>query len=720
MTDAPALPDTIDADDAPGSADNDAWLKSAADAYQQSTDWFDASVRRTIEKAQAHFSNRHAPGAKYYADSYRYRAKGFRPKTRATIRRNEAAAAVAFFSTADMVSITAENQSNPEQVVSAAVLSELLNYRLSDSIPWFQVVIGAYQSAMNTGVVISHQSWEYEEQKQDFPVLDEMGSAVLGEDGQPRSQTMRRTLADKPRVDLVAVENFRFAPSADWLDPMGTSPYLIELIPMFIGAVKEKMAAGLWMEYDAGKILTAAQGQYDSIRAARDGVKRQDGADVTHATTDFDTVFVHRNIIRKNGEDVIFYTLGTHLLLSEPKPLQEEYTHLRRGERPYVMGSCLIEAHKNYPAGTSELLFGLQENANDISNQRQDNVSLSMNKRYFARRGAEIDFKSLTHNVPGSVTLVGDINNDLKWDSPQDVTASSYQEQDRVSLDFDELAGTFSPGSVQSNRQTGETVGGMQLMSTDANVMTEYQLRVFAETWAEPTIKQLVRMEQAYETDDLVLAIAGDRAKVRQQFGIDQVTDEMLRGLVTVNVNIGFGATNPQKRIEKLTMGLQTIASFSPQLIQKMNTKEVVTEVFGALGWKSAERFFPSLGEEQADPQIEQLQAQLQELQKALDTQKVQWDARMAIAEASNASREQIVASQLQVKSEDDTEDRKLKQIEVNGRLAAENASLKVQLATTRMKLDMQQQLADQTAAQVLAAPSEPPGRAPDGHGYQA
>jgi hypothetical protein len=31
-----------------------------------------------------------------------------------------------------------------------------------------------------------------------------------------------------------------------------------------------------------------------------------------------------------------------------------------------------------------------------------------------------------------------------------DVTASSYQEQDRLNLDFDDMAGTFSQSSVQA------------------------------------------------------------------------------------------------------------------------------------------------------------------------------------------------------------------------------------------------------------------------------
>lgn len=709
------------------------WLMSARDAYESSSTWFDASVRRTTEKAMAHFSNRHAPGSKYYSDQYKFRSKGFRPKTRATIRRNEAAAAIAFFSTQDMVSITPENQSDDAQVVSAGVLTELLNYRLTDSVPWFQTAIGAYQNAMNVGVVISRQSWEFEEEEQEFPMFDEAGAAMLDESGGHVTQTMRRTITDKPRIDLVAIENFRISPAADWTNPVGTSPFTIELIPMFIGDVKEKMASGKWKHHEEGAIQGAAQNQYDSIRAARDGQKRVDGVDVTYATSDFDTVFVHLNIIRKGGKDHIFYTLGTHLMLTEPKLLEEEYPHLKRGERPYVMGNCIIETHKTYPAGSNELLFGLQENANEISNQRQDNVSLVMNKRYFAKRTANVDFKSLTRNVPGSVTLVDDINGDIRWDSPPDVTGSSYQEQDRVSLDFDELAGTFSPGSVQSNRQTGDTVGGMNLMSADANTLTEYQLRVFAETWVEPVLKQMVRMEQAYETDELVMAIAGERSKMMQKFGIDKLTDQMIQGTVNVNVNIGFGATNPQKRIEKLTMGLNTIASFAPNLIQQMDVKEVVSEVFGALGWKSADRFFPSLGEEQQNPQIQQLQQQVQQLQQVIQTKQIEWEARKEIARDANHTKEQIVASQLQVKSEDDTLDREFAKWakEIDAQLAAaslsaeERVSLnnaKVTLSGITMKLNAQQRLAaaNGKGPQLITPPNEPPGRAPDGQAYQA
>jgi hypothetical protein len=55
-----------------------------------------------------------------------------------------------------------------------------------------------------------------------------------------------------------------------------------------------------------------------------------------------------------------------------------------------------------------------------------------------------------------------------------DVTASSYAEQDRLNVDFDELLGNFSRSSVQTNRKLNETVGGMALISQGANQLTEF------------------------------------------------------------------------------------------------------------------------------------------------------------------------------------------------------------------------------------------------------
>jgi hypothetical protein len=146
-------------------------------------------------------------------------------------------------------------------------------------------------------------------------------------------------------------------------------------------------------------------------------------------------------------------------------------------------------------------------------------VKFVLNKRWLIRRGANIDVESLLRNVPGGVTMVNNVETDALPVNWQDVTSSSYQEQDRVNVDFDELAGNFAQSSVMTNRKLNETVGGMRMMSQGANMMTEYDIRVFVETWVEPVLRQLVKLEEAYETDQVVLGVAGQKSGYFQKFG---------------------------------------------------------------------------------------------------------------------------------------------------------------------------------------------------------
>lgn len=178
----------------------------------------------------------------------------------------------------------------------------------------------------------------------------------------------------------------------------------------------------------------------------------------------------------------------------------------------------------------------------------------------------------------------------------------------------------------------------MKMLAGDANVVTEYQLRVFAETWVEPVLKQLVKLEQAYETDAKVLAIAGQKAELFDKFGNNAANDELLQGLVKVRVNVGFGSTNPQQRVEKMAMGLDTIGKFLPQLLIDLDGKEVVTEVFGALGFKGAERFFPKLGKSE-DPQVAQLKQMVQQLQQALQSKQMEIEGRVKVAQITTDGR---------------------------------------------------------------------------------
>jgi hypothetical protein len=104
-------------------------------------------------------------------------------------------------------------------------------------------------------------------------------------------------------------------------------------------------------------------------------------------------------------------------------------------------------------------------------------------------------------------------------------------------------------------------------------------------------LRQLVRLEQMYETDATVLAVAAKSTPLWQRFGVDVVTDELLQENLSVCINVGMGNTDPVKRVQKLTFGVSQVAQL-PDMARRMKSMEIANEIFGSLGYKDASRFF--------------------------------------------------------------------------------------------------------------------------------
>jgi hypothetical protein len=77
------------------------------------------------------FQSKHPRDSKYMSEAYKYRSRIFRPKSRSVVRKNEATAALAFFSNPDVVSIDPVDEENQAQAWSALVMKELMQYRLT-------------------------------------------------------------------------------------------------------------------------------------------------------------------------------------------------------------------------------------------------------------------------------------------------------------------------------------------------------------------------------------------------------------------------------------------------------------------------------------------------------------------------------------------------------------------------------------------------------------
>jgi hypothetical protein len=540
-------------------ANDEQLIETARTIYRASTDYIDSNITTTWETNLAHFLGEHKPSSKFRANSYK-RSRVFRPKTRSMTKASEAALTNAMFSTLDVLDVQPEDPTDDIQVASAAINKEMLQYRLDRKIKWYQTVVGAFQSSQVYGLCISMQRWDYHVDTDVVPAM-EGGQYITDDDGNLMGYETQKVRKDDLVVDLIAPENFRFDPMCDWRDPCGTSPYLIYMMPIYAINALEKMeqtdqktGQPIWRKYALGELLATRKKWYDRTRQAREGRERIDPAD-DQASSAYSTLWAHMNIVNINGDDMVYWTMGTELVLTDPMLLTEAFPHLREGERPFTVGFSTIEAFRNYPAGDVEQASGLQEEINIVANQRLDNVKLVLNKRYYVRRGSQVDLDALIRNVPGGGVMMNDPEKDVHTVDTRDVTGSSYQEQDRLSIELDELTGSFSQTSVQSNKNLNET-------------------------------------------DALILSLASKKAGLYQRFGLDEITDELLMQEMTVRVNVGVGNTDPQKRVEKLMYATKNTASL-PGMAQRMKSSELADEIYGTLGYNDASRFYRTDEEQQ-------------------------------------------------------------------------------------------------------------------------
>ncbi len=600
------------------------FLKLAKEAYEASSAYLDTNYRADFDYSLRAFRNEHAAGSKYLSNDYAGRSKLYRPKTRSIIRKNEAAGAVALFSNNEVVNISAGNPDDPMSAASAAALKEIIEYRMSKTLRAFPLVMGALQDAQTQGVVVSYQYWEYE-----------------AGNGKPKK--------DRPCVELRPVENIRIDGGASWIDPVESSPYFCDIIPMYVCDVRRMMQANddktkqpKWKKYDDSVILRAKPDVMDSLARARSG-KSQDPNEASSAIKDFDIVWVMRWFIRDGiGDDYTFYTLGTEEMLTDEKPLEEVYFH---GKRPYVMGYSILETHKTLKTSLPMLIKPLQQETNQLQNARLDNVQFVLNKRWIVARGRQVDVQSLVRNVPGGVTLATDPKNDVQESNWPDVTGSAYIEQDRINADLDELAGNFSPSTKVANNAVNDTLGGSRMASMGAGMMTDYLLRTFIETWYEPMLRQLVLLEQYYETDEAVLAVCAQKAQLFPHFGLSRINDDLLLREVNVSVNVGMGATNPNERFQKLLVGTEQVLKVIMTAPPNFNAQEFIKESYSNMGYRDGARFWGG----KQDPRLAKAMQLVQQMKDALDSKQMELRSTAQLEQQKILSNERVQAAKLRV-----------------------------------------------------------------------
>lgn len=591
------------------------FLKLVGEAEQQAQLYTAQVNRKAWSQSYRAFHNEHYVGSKYTRPEYRGRSRLFVPKTRGAVRKDLAAVAASLFNVVDAVNCKAGNEADPRQRAAAAVMEELINYRTDRqvgkaSFPWFLIAMGAREDAVITGICLSKQYWRHEYRK-----VDEEDVEEDDENGQPvkKSRDVYELTLDRPDVALFPPENFVMDPAAPWDDAVQGASYVILKYPMTVDEIIQKQNAPVnpWKEISEAKLRQASNlGKQDmeAIRRAREmGLDRYDE---TQTGTEFAVVWVYEAFIRVGGDDWTFWSIGDQYYLTDPAPTREVYPE-QFGDRPLALGYGNLEAHRVYPMSPVESWQPLQVQTNDLRNLMLDAIKQNVMPISKVVRGKRIDMDQVKRRASGTSIFV-DQPTDVTWEQPPSIPQDSALMSRELDLELDDLAGQQNYGNVENNNALGKTLGGLKLAAGAANAVQEFDVRVWIETWCAPVLAQIVRLEQYYESDELILGLCGERAQLREKYGVNQIDDDLLEQQVTIQVSVGLGAGDPQQRLAKFQAAIQILEPLlqaSPEFQSgqvEINWEEIAQEVFGAVGYRDGGmRFFKINGAPKANPMMD-------------------------------------------------------------------------------------------------------------------
>lgn len=634
------------------------FLQLVKEAEQQSLMYQNANNRRAWQQSYRAWHNEHFSGSKYLKSDWRSRSRLFIPKTRSAVRKDNAAVMASLFNNVKPITCLPGNESDPKQRASAKVLEELVNYRTNRAsgkaaLPWFVVANGARQDAVLTGICFSKQSWKlelrkttHEEEIEEEQPMDVDGNPVpVPEETEPKAKRTRTVTKwepdiDRPEIDLIPPENIIIDPAAEWTNPAQTASYIIIKWPMRWDEIerRQKNPISKWAPIDRNTLVgstNTTKPEQEAVRRAREsGIDRMDE---TNTGYEFAIIWVYEVFMRVDGDDWTFFSAGDQEYLTEPRPVREVYPE-QFGERPLVFGYGGIEAHRIFPMAAAESWQQLQLELNDIRNLALDMTKQNVMPITKVVRGRQIDMDQVKRRSSGSAIVVTS-KDDVTWEQPPQLSQAVPLMTRDLELEFDDLAGQFNNGTTANNNALSRTLGGLKLVAGSANAVQEYDIRVWNHTWAEPSITQIARLIQYYESDEVIIGIAADRAGLLQRFGIDKVTDELMEQQVQVSISMALGAGDPDIRLQKFSQAVQIAGPLLGQTKEfqsgewKLSAQAIMDEVFGGAGYTDGGKRFIEVGppnpkDPMQDLMVDKLKA---------DTEKARQQGRASIMTALSA-----------------------------------------------------------------------------------
>jgi hypothetical protein len=289
------------------------------------------------------------------------------------------------------------------------------------------------------------------------------------------------------------------------------------------------------------------------------------------------------------------YTVGRGWVEND---LPYRFSPFEHNRPPIILGEAYPEPHRLEGKSYPQITESLQKETNAQRNQEREAVARDLRRSTYVNRDANVDLLALTNKRIGSYVLGDGPANEAIQEIPTGNSAAILAKtQARTDNDYAE---TGLPPLLQGGDTTSESATESQNQLTNANKKIEFVIKNLAYTTWLPIFRYLLRLEQAYETEDYIKAVAG------KYFGPliwDQSISprQVIQGDFDLQINL---SVNKQQQINKFMMMMDRASAANqatgslvqmrvlpPQQAKFIDVNKIFKEMLPLVGVKKTNEF---------------------------------------------------------------------------------------------------------------------------------
>lgn len=491
----------------------------------------------------------------------------FIPKTYNTVTRMHCDVMETFyFDNTELVEVTGGSDTPIE---SCDALKALLSYRLnSHPINFYEELFEVTQDSIKNKVGIFKVYPKFKKKK-----LEKKSTKTVDGKEVQMVDIEEVISAFEPQMVSVAPEDLFLHPLATWKDywkrPMCHRYVLNKTKAKELGFQNVDKAP------DPGDLQS---GDEVKTQRARSGLTSPFGPSVTPSLSEDILVFEFWDYLDLDNsgtlQSVTYSLLGTlngPLLMGLPprkNTLPYRYSEFETVRPPIVMGTAFPEAHKPYGKDLPEFTESLQTETNILRNQDREAAALALRKPLLVNRDAGLDIQGLVNRKISGVVVGEDISQDAVRELSLSAPIINTDAVNRkIDMDYQE-ATSMTPGQfgVPSAEQTATGVTSNQ---SNANKKIQAVVRNLAQTLIIPALRLLLRLEQAYETDEMIRKVTGQTLGWKGA-NDDQPAWALIQGEFDLAVEVGV---NKQTQVNKYMMIMDRMNAANMGLAQLVQNR---------------------------------------------------------------------------------------------------------------------------------------------------